>query len=148
MTNPFKGITERVTENNRIMEQWMAGYATGREHQRGQSDAWVPATDIFMRGNRDLVIVAELPGMRQEDIDLSISGGDLTICGEKDGHEEDAEYYAAERYSGSFRRTISLPDGLTEDRVSCHFEECMLEVVIHNYHEILEEKQIEIRGHG
>lgn len=145
MRNPFKGITDAVSERNRIMEQWMAGYATGKEQQRGQHDAWVPATDIFMRDNRDLVVLAELPGVRQEDIDLSISGGNLTICGEKDGHEE-AEYYTRERYSGSFRRTIILPDGLTEDRISTTFEGCMLEVVIHDYAEILEEKRIEIGG--
>lgn len=144
MRNPFKGVADRITENNRLMEQWMAGYATGREQPRGQSEAWAPATDIFIREDRDLVIVAELPGVRQEDIDLSISDGDLTICGEKDGHEEDAEYYAAERYSGFFRRTISLPDGLTEDRISTTFKECMLEIVIHDYAEVLEEKRLEI----
>lgn len=145
MRNPFKGITDKFTEHNRLMEQWMAGYATGREQQRGQPDDWVPAIDIFMREAGDLVILAELPGVRQEDIDLSISGGDVTICGEKDGHEE-AEYYTCERHSGSFRRTISLPDGLTEDRISTTFEGCMLKVVIRDYAETLEEKRVEIGG--
>ena len=146
MKNPFKGISDKVAERNRIMEQWMAGYATGQRHPDSQDRGWAPATDIFMREDGDLVIVAELPGVRREDVDLSISGGDLTISGEKDGHEEDARYYASERYTGSFRRHISLPDGLSEERVSTTFEGCTLWITIHDYAEILEEKRIEIGG--
>lgn len=142
MRNPFAGLTDKIGETNRIMEQWMAGYSTGRE-STGRSGEWVPAVDIFMRQNRDVVILAELPGVRKEDIDVSLAGGDLTIRGEKDSREE-AEYYTAERYAGAFRRTISLPDGLTEDRVSCNFDGCLLEVVIRDYQEILEEKRIEL----
>lgn len=143
MRNPFAGLTDKLTENNRLMEQWMAGYNTGRESSE-RSEQWSPAVDIFMRQNRDMVVLAELPGVHKEDIDISLAGGDLTICGEKDGREQEAEYYTAERYTGSFKRTITLPDGLTEDRISCNFDGCMLEVVIHDYHEILEQKRLEI----
>lgn len=143
MSNPFKNVTDIITENNRGVQQWMAGYATGREQQRNWSDAWNPATDIFMRDNGDLVVLAELPGVRREDVDLSISGGELTIYGEKDGHEE-ADYYTAERYSGSFRRTISLPKGLNEDRISTSVDGCLLTITVRDYAEILEEEQIEI----
>lgn len=143
MKKPFKGVTDTITENNRGMQQWMAGYATDREQQRNWPGAWTPATDIFMRDNGDLVVLAELPGVRREDVDLSISGGELTICGEKDGHEE-AEYYTAERYSGSFKRTISLPKGLNEDWISTSFDGCLPTITIRDYAEILQEEQIEI----
>lgn len=144
MRNPFKDITDKATEHNRIMQQWMAGYATGQEHPRGHSDAWLPAIDVLMQHDGDLVILVELPGVRQEDIDLSISGGDLTVYGEKDGRREEAEYYTRERYFGTFRRTISLPDGLSEDRISCRFEGCLLVITIRDYADILEEKRLEI----
>jgi HSP20 family protein len=146
MGNPFKGVSDKVAEHNRVMQQWMAGYNTGSERRRGDTDAWIPATDIFLRHDGDLVVLAELPGVRREDVNVSLSGGDLIIHGEKDGHEEEAEYYTSERYSGSFRRTISLPDGLAEDRVSCHFEGCILEIVLQGYSEVLEAKRIEIGG--
>jgi HSP20 family protein len=144
MKNPFRGIVDQITENNRIMEQWMAGYSTGGEQQRSYEDAWAPTTDIFLRDNGDLVVLAELPGVRREEVDLSLSDGDLTIFGEKEGQEEGARYYTAERYTGSFRRHISLPHGLEEDRISAAFEGCTLKIVIHDYSDLLEEKQLDI----
>jgi len=102
----------------------MQVYRSGQEAQRDQSNAWVTAADILMEESGDLVIIFELPGVSQESIDLSLSGGDLTVCGEKDGREGVGEYYTHERYFGFFRRTISLSDSLTHDRISTTFDAC------------------------
>lgn len=148
MGNTFKGITDKLTEHTRLMEHWMQGYTSGQQQQRSQEDTWVPAMDILVQQSGDLLILIELPGVGQEDIELSISEGELTISGEKQSRDEEAEYYTRERYFGTFSRTINVPEAIGEDRVSCGFEGCLLTITIRDYTGLFEEKRIEIGGDG
>ena len=84
----------------------------GEEDQRRtHATAWIPTADIFAKGE-DLVIRCELAGVEQEDVEVSLSGGVLTIDGERKGEPEDVSYYARERYYGHFRRSMNLPEGI------------------------------------
>src|ERR1700722_14866097 len=71
---------------------------------------WNPAIDLYE--DKDNVIVkAELPGMKKEDIEVSLQDGALSISGERKNEAkfEDAETYRSERFVGRFHRTVTLP---------------------------------------
>lgn len=94
-----------------------------------QSGDFVPSIDMFEEGN-ELVIRAELAGMKREDIKLELSGNMLTISGEKTGGEkiERKDYYRVEQCYGSFSRTLELPEGVHLDDVKAQYKDGILEV--------------------
>jgi HSP20 family molecular chaperone IbpA len=85
--------------------------------------------DIFEDGN-DVVVKAELPGMKKEDIDVNISDDVITISGEKKSEEkvEKKDYYRLERSYGSFTRTLRLPAETQTDKAKASFKDGILEV--------------------
>lgn len=92
---------------------------------------FVPAIDMFEEGN-ELVVKAELAGMKREDIKVELSGNMLTICGEKRGEEkvERKDYYRVEQTYGSFSRTLELPEGVNPDQVKASYRDGLLEIRI------------------
>lgn len=88
-----------------------------------------PTVDIFEEGN-DVVIKAELPGMKKEDIDVQLAENVVTISGEKKKEEkvEKKNYYRVERLFGSFSRSFRLPADVQGDKVKAQFKDGMLEV--------------------
>ena len=126
--NPFRGIVDTMSEMARMREYAEGGGGQG-EGRRTHATAWVPTTDIFAEGD-DLVIRCELAGVAREDVEISLSGGVLTVDGERRGEPEDVSYYARERHYGRFRRTMNLPEGITSDRISADFENGLLEVTV------------------
>jgi HSP20 family protein len=92
---------------------------------------WWPSMDIYSKGN-DLVIRAEVPGARAEDIDIHLDDDILTISGKRAHEEEVSEenFYRKECAYGSFCRTIPLPKGTKEDDVSAKLKDGVLEVVV------------------
>jgi HSP20 family protein len=92
---------------------------------------WTPALDVFE--NKDnLIVKAELPGMKKEDIEVSFHDGALTISGERKGQEthEDAEVYRSERFVGRFQRTISLPAPVNGDQVKAQYTDGVLTITL------------------
>ena len=91
----------------------------------------MPAVDLKDR-KKDIIIKAELPGMDEKDIDVQITGRVLTISGEKkierEEGEEEGNYYLSERRYGSFRRSLTIPPGIDEDKVEASFHKGVLTV--------------------
>ena len=90
-----------------------------------------PAIDVFEEGDA-IVVKAELPGMKKEDISVELSDGILKITGEKK-HEEKVEkknYYRSERSSGYFERRISLPVETEIDKAKASFKDGLLEIKV------------------
>ena len=91
---------------------------------------WSPALDLYQ--NSDTVVtVVEVPGMRKEDIDISLRDGMLTIAGERQsssGEGENAE--RTERFSGKFRRSITLPTRVDAGKVSATYKDGILTVTL------------------
>src|SRR5882762_10532106 len=84
---------------------------------------WTPALDLY-QNNDNIVAVVELPGMRKEDIDISLHDGMLTIAGERQtssGEGENAE--RTERFSGKFRRSITLPTRVEAGKVTASYKD-------------------------
>lgn len=92
---------------------------------------WVPVVDI--REDKDrFVLHADLPGVKREDIDITMEEGVLSIRGERRLEEarEEGEYKRIERAYGSFYRRFSLPDTADAENISARCKDGVLEVVI------------------
>jgi HSP20 family protein len=96
-----------------------------------EAEAWMPDVDVFEK-NGKVVIRTDLPGMRPEDIDVSVEGDLLTIKGHREEEKEvkEEDYYCSERATGDFLRTVRLPEGAAPDKVDAHYENGVLEVTI------------------
>ena len=88
-----------------------------------------PSVDIFEDKN-DMVIKAEMPGMKKEDVNISITESSVTISGEKKQEDEveKKDYHRIERSYGSFCRRFQLPDNVNSDKVKASFKNGVLEV--------------------
>jgi len=93
---------------------------------------------------------AELPGVRQEDVDITFHNGVLTISGVRQAEEqkEGSGYYVRERRYGSFRRSMSLPQGTDESSIRAQFQDGVLEVRVQGAAAVQEPKRIQIEGSG
>jgi HSP20 family protein len=92
---------------------------------------WTPALDVYE--NKDnFVVKAELPGMKKEDIEVSLHDGSLSISGERktESKHEDAEVYRAERFFGRFQRTVSLPTTVAADKVKAAYHDGVLTITL------------------
>jgi HSP20 family protein len=85
------------------------------------------AIDVYETKD-DVVVKAALPGLKPEQVDISITGSTLSIRGESKEENEVKEenYVRKERHFGSFSRTVTLPDGLKSDKADATFENGML----------------------
>lgn len=94
-------------------------------------NAVTPSVDIFDEDD-DLVIKADLPGIRKEEIDTTIAGHIVTLSGEKkqDEEVEKKNYYRKERSYGSFTRSFHLPVEVQADKAKAKFENGVLEIRI------------------
>jgi HSP20 family protein len=101
------------------------------EPERGLQflEGWFPAVDVY-EDKDNLVVRAEVPGMKKEDIEISLHEGFLVISGERKGQEkqEGAEIYRSERWLGRFNRTISLPCSVVPDKIKATYTDGILTV--------------------
>ena len=95
--------------------------------QRG----WMPQIETFRRGDK-LVLRADLPGLRKEDVSVEIEDGILTISGERSNENEEERdgFYHSERSYGHFQRSLALPEGITGESCDATFKDGVLEVTI------------------
>ena len=95
------------------------------------TEEWVPVIDVFEKEDK-YVVKAEVPGMKKEDIDISLLGDTLTIRGEKTAESESKKenYYHRERSYGSFFRAVALPSNVDADKIEANYADGVLEVVL------------------
>jgi HSP20 family protein len=93
--------------------------------------AYVPRTDISEDTN-NIYVHAELPGLSEKDVKVTVTEGILTIRGEKKHEEkkEDKNYFRIERRYGEFARQFTLPDNVKEEEVHANFNNGVLEITI------------------
>ena len=94
-----------------------------------EQKAWIPAIEVFEKEDRFLV-KADLPGIKEEDINISAVGDTLTIRGERKAESEvkEEDYYCCERSYGSFFRSIALPSHVEAEKIEASYENGVLEV--------------------
>jgi HSP20 family protein len=93
--------------------------------------AWAPALDVH-EDKEGYTVRAELPGMKREDISVSIEDGTLVISGERKAEttNEGAEVHRQERYFGKFSRALTLPTAVSGDKVKASYKDGVLTVVV------------------
>ena len=94
-------------------------------------EEFAPSIDILTKGD-NVVVKAELPGMKREDIDVMLTQNAITISGEKQREEivDKKDYHSIERSYGSFRRSFNLPSEVQTEKASAKFEHGVLEITI------------------
>jgi HSP20 family protein len=116
-----------------VFEQFV-GHRGGMLKARGSDrdvTSWVPKVDVVQRGN-ELVVRADLPGVKPDDLTVEISDDAITISGERqDAHaEERGDIYRFERTYGLFLREIPLPEGAMVDQAKASFKGGVLEITV------------------
>jgi HSP20 family protein len=92
--------------------------------------SWVPAVDIYSNGQHELVLKAELPDMKEEEIDLTVEDNTLTLRGERrlDTQVTEEQFHRIERNYGPFARTFALPPTVDAGKVSAEYKAGVLTV--------------------
>jgi HSP20 family protein len=134
--SPFRGrgvFYDPQSEMNRMFDDMFGSLMRrpGSQQRAQQFTEWAPAIDVLAKDG-DLVIRAELPGVKQEDVDITLHNNVLTISGERkvEQEEERGGYHVRERRYGSFRRSLALPEGLDESEIHARYENGVLEVTV------------------
>jgi HSP20 family protein len=131
--DPFQDL--RSTQEERAQDQLdrLFAHALGLHTQQasGRSSAWAPALDISERTDAYLVTV-ELPGVKLDDLQITMEDGLLTIQGERQVTSESSkeQYHRVERSSGAFRRSITLPAHVMADAVEASMEDGVLRILV------------------
>ncbi len=105
---------------------------------------WTPALDVY-EDKDNYTVQAELPGMKKEDIEVSLHEGVLSISGERksETEKEDAEVFRAERFVGRFQRTVTLPASVAADKVKAAYKDGVLTITLPKT-EAAKPKQIDV----
>ena len=125
---PAREINSLQQEMNRLFSTFFdtptAGNGTAGRR-------WIPAMDLVETDDH-YVLTADLPGLSQDDISLEFEGDVLTLSGERRSEHADRKegYYRLERATGSFSRSLTLPEGVDPDAVEATFDKGVLTVRI------------------
>ena len=153
MLSPFRGrrgFYDPVSEMNRVFDNMLGGLMRRSGGQQWAEVAeWAPAIDVVTE-NGDLVIKAELPGVKQEDVDITLQDNVLTVSGQRKAEQEEERggYYVRERRYGSFSRSLTVPEGVDESKIHARYENGVLEVTVEGAAQVQEPKRIQIEGSG
>jgi HSP20 family protein len=139
--DPFGMMRSMVDQMNRLFGD-LTGSGPGRPQASGLSTPpsatgmasqgfWYPQVEVAERGG-NLVVCADLPGMRKEDVHLEIHNDFLVLRGERRQEQTRNEggIYRSERSYGQFYRTVPLPEGVSPDQARASFKDGVLEVTI------------------
>ena len=122
---------------DRIIER-----AFGRDRQA----PWMPAMDVYETDEK-VVVTVELPGIKAEDVEVSVEEATLTVSGTRGFTAEVTEesYHRIERRYGSFSRAVSLPPQVDTGKVEARFEDGVLSVEVSKVEKV-KPKKIQIKG--
>jgi HSP20 family protein len=107
---------------DRLFENFFRESLSAWQWPFSDAGAWMPAVDVA-ENDREVTVRAELPGIEPKDLNVSVSGNQLIISGEKKQSEERTgkDYYHREIRFGSFRRTVPLPEGVDSENVEAEY---------------------------
>jgi HSP20 family protein len=119
--DPFAELGEMRSRFDRLFDDWLDG------HER----AWTPAIDV-VREDDHLVLRADLPGIKPEEVKLEVEDDILTVSGEhrESTEEKDKNYVRRERRYGSFSRSMTLPQGVDAKKIKAKTHDGVVEVMI------------------
>lgn len=130
-TNPFDVMRELATMQDRMNRIWGNMYERGHEDVTSRS-RWQPPVDIYETEGREVVLQVDAPGLRREDIDVTVENNTLTIRGERrrDPGVDEERYHRVERAYGTFSRSFTLPNTLDGTKVRAEYRDGVLTIVL------------------
>jgi len=139
--DPFRELRGLHDEMSRLF----TGDA-GSSREEMMRGAWNPSVDVF-EDKENLVIEAELPGVKKEDFDVSVENNVLTLRGERrfEKKDEGDNYHRVERSYGSFTRSFTLPQNVSGEGAQADFEDGVLRITLPKREET-KARKIVVRG--
>lgn len=127
--DPFPMFSELEAEMDRLVGRRFPGIFPLRRTSSELDAGWAPSVDIFEKDG-EIQVKAELPGVSKDDIEVSVEQDALVIKGERKAEEEvkKEDFYRMERFTGTFYRSIPLPEGVDEKNISATYADGVLEV--------------------
>ena len=125
---PLRGLARMEREMEDLFGRF---FPEGAWPRMGEGRGWAPAVDMLDRKD-EIVLRADLPGMEQKDVEVTVQEGMLTVKGERKEEKEmkEEDYYCCERWAGTFSRTLALPAGVDTEKVKATFRNGVLEIHI------------------
>ena len=123
--NPFNDMDAHQERMSRMFDPFY-----GRPQEDLARGSWVPAVDIYSNGQHELVLKAELPDMKEEEIELTVEDNTLTLRGERklDSAVTQEQFHRIERSYGPFTRSFALPPTVDAGKVSAEYRAGVLTV--------------------
>lgn len=144
-----RGFPMWTEEFDRMFEDFLSDWGMTRSEMPAWGGEFTPRVNVVEREN-EMLLTAELPGMEEKDIDISVTDDTLTIQGEKkEEHEEtQGQMLRRERYYGKFRRDIPMMGEFDADKAEAEFSKGVLTVKVPRLAESeAKRKHIEVKSH-
>ena len=127
--DPFRELAAMQDRINRIFGDAYTRRIDDDVLSRGD---WIPPVDIYENDKHEIVVKAEMPGMKREDIDLRVENNTLTLRGERrrDTEVKDEQFHRVERAYGVFARSFSLPTTVDTGHVNAEYKDGVLTVTL------------------
>ena len=141
--SPFWHLTTLRDEIDRLFDAPLTEFT--RESQQFLG-GWLPAVEMY-EDKDNVYLKAELPGMKKEEIEITLHEGVLTVAGERKGEDKhkDAQVYRSERFMGRFQRSVTLPSPVQAEKISANYKDGMLTVTLPKTEEA-KPRQIEVKA--
>jgi len=143
--DPFRDLRTVQDRIDRLFNEAVTARRTGEIEEEPLRASWLPAVDVH-ENEHEITLRAELPGMTEDDIELTIDKGRLTVQGEKrlEKEDTDGEDRRIESSYGSFYRSFPLPDTVDQDNINASFKNGVLYVTLAKT-EAAKPKRIELK---
>ena len=129
--DPFERFAQLEREFERLWTETWPFALRPLPRVTAMSPGFYPAMDVYEKDG-NVVLKAELPGMKAEDVEITIEEGNLIVKGEKKAESEvkEKDYYHVERSYGSFYRSLKLPEATKPEQITATFKDGVLEVTV------------------
>ena len=124
--DPLRDVSTMREDMERLFDSMLGRYPREREQA-----LWAPAVDVE-ETNDAMIVRAELPGMKREEIKVRVAEDTVTISGERkyEAEQKDRTFHRVERAYGAFQRTIVLPVSVQGDKAAASYKSGVLELVL------------------
>ncbi len=128
---PGRELATIRDEMNRLFDEFFSGFPFPERRRGLMEGEWAPTVDVA-ETDENIVVTAELPGVKQNDVEITVVNDVLTLKGEKKEEKEikKENYHRIERSYGSFQRSITLPTGVQADKAKASYKDGVLTVTI------------------
>jgi HSP20 family protein len=139
---PFREMSTLRDEMDRLWDRFFGEWPILEPVRR----EWAPSLDMSETKN-NIVVKAEVPGLEAKDIDISLTGGVLTIKGQKKQEKEgkDENYHRVERSYGTFTRSVRVPQEVQSDKIEATYKNGVLKITLPKSEEA-KKKEIKIKA--